>query len=80
VDPETPVKVSRVSSARQVANRNLAVGFLLGALLVGGLAGWFLALTDATAGLPPCATEDSSHCYWDADTRGNGLGHDVVNP
>lgn len=24
--------------------------------------------------MPPCATEDSSACYWDASTRGNGLG------
>lgn len=29
--------------------------------------------------LPPCATEDSENCYWDADTMGNGEGHDVVN-
>lgn len=30
--------------------------------------------------LPPCPTEDSTGCYWDADTMGNGLGHDVVTP
>lgn len=30
--------------------------------------------------LPPCATEDSTHCYWDASTMGNGLGSDVVSP
>jgi uncharacterized protein YfaQ (DUF2300 family) len=30
--------------------------------------------------LPPCKTEDSSHCYWDAETQGNGQGNDVVNP
>lgn len=29
--------------------------------------------------LPACASEDSEHCYWDADTMGNGRGHDVVN-
>jgi len=30
--------------------------------------------------LPPCPEEDSPNCYWDASERGNGLGHDVVNP
>lgn len=24
--------------------------------------------------LPPCQTEDSDNCYWDADTMGNGTG------
>lgn len=28
--------------------------------------------------LPPCATEDSTGCYWDADTMGNGMGNDLV--
>ena len=28
--------------------------------------------------LPPCATEDSVGCYWDAETMGNGSGVDVV--
>lgn len=30
--------------------------------------------------LPPCATEDSEGCVWDASEQGNGKGHDVVNP
>lgn len=30
--------------------------------------------------LPPCPTEDSVQCYWDASTSGNGLGQGVVNP
>jgi hypothetical protein len=25
-------------------------------------------------GLPPCATEDSDNCYWDATAHGNGRG------
>lgn len=29
--------------------------------------------------LPPCVTEDSDACYWDASEHGNGAGHDVVN-
>lgn len=28
--------------------------------------------------LPPCPTEDSEGCYWDADTMGNGEGDDIV--
>lgn len=28
--------------------------------------------------LPPCATEDSTNCYWDASQQGNGLGTDSV--
>lgn len=29
--------------------------------------------------LPPCEQEDSENCYWDASTRGNGLGSSFVN-
>lgn len=29
--------------------------------------------------LPPCLTEDSIGCRWDASDQGNGQGHDVVN-
>ncbi|QNL30071.1 hypothetical protein SEA_CASEND_104 [Microbacterium phage Casend] len=29
--------------------------------------------------LPPCLTEDSDNCVWDASEQGNGEGHDVVN-
>jgi len=28
--------------------------------------------------IPPCPTEDSDGCYWDASTRGNGLGKSFV--
>ena len=28
--------------------------------------------------LPACATEDSTWCYWDASTRGNGIGTSFV--
>lgn len=36
------------------------------------------ALDDSA--LPPCPTEDSTHCYWDASESGNGLGSDLVHP
>lgn len=52
----------------------LAVGLIVGSLVSG------LAHDLLTPSLPPCATEDSSQCYWDADTMGNGLGSDVVAP
>lgn len=28
--------------------------------------------------LYPCQSEDSTGCYWDGDTMGNGIGHDYV--
>ena len=32
-----------------------------------------------TLSLPPCPTEDSSDCYWDAAKMGNGQGVSFVN-
>ncbi len=29
--------------------------------------------------LPPCLTEDSANCYWDAKSRGNGRGRSFVD-
>lgn len=29
--------------------------------------------------IPPCATEDSDFCAWDATTRGNGLGRSFIS-
>lgn len=37
-----------------------------------------LILTLALTLTTPCATEDSSNCYWDA-ARGNGTGHSFVD-
>lgn len=54
----------------------LAVGALLGVLLCWGV----IIATDQPEALPPCATEDSTGCYWDADTMGNGEGHSFVAP
>lgn len=28
--------------------------------------------------IPPCETEDSNNCYWDAETRGNGQGRSFI--
>lgn len=40
----------------------------------------WISLTMTYGTLPPCPTEDSVHCYWDATTQGNGHGTSVVNP
>ena len=46
---------------------------------IGALLGIGLVLHPGQgATLPPCATEDETGCYWDAQTMGNGRGHDVV--
>lgn len=43
------------------------------------LAGYVLAVNPPCPNcLPPCPTEDSSYCYWDASERGNGLGRDFI--
>ncbi len=51
---------------------------VLALLAVSFHAGW-VAGQESDNRLPECKYEDSRHCYWDADTRGNGLGNDVVN-
>lgn len=28
---------------------------------------------------PPCATEDSTNCYWDANVQGNGQGNSFID-
>lgn len=33
-----------------------------------------LTLPTSTPELPPCPTEDSVSCYWDAQQHGNGIG------
>lgn len=38
-----------------------------------------LAFSTATATLPPCQFEDSTNCYWDATTMGNGTGTSFID-
>jgi hypothetical protein len=60
----------------------LAVGILFALLTLWALEIASLQASERTVNeqstLPPCPTEDSTGCYWDADTMGNGRGHDVV--
>lgn len=63
------------------ALKRVSVALLAALALAAGIAGGTLtryAIEDAT--LPPCPTEDSTGCYWDASESGNGLGNDVVTP
>jgi hypothetical protein len=52
---------------------------LVAAIIVWGVV-IIASLTDSPGeSLPPCATEDSEGCYWDAETMGNGVGNDYVS-
>jgi hypothetical protein len=70
----------------QRALRSTLIGALVIAILALGISTVVLAfaaqnvISGQTEGplLPPCVTEDSDNCYWDADTRGNGQGNDIV--
>lgn len=52
--------------------------------LISFIASLFIILSGAisaqafTPSLPPCATEDSVSCFWDATTMGNGQGSSFV--
>lgn len=52
----------------------IAVILVIAALFAGHLAG-----AQHASGLPPCVTEDSTDCYWDADVMGNGYGRSFVD-
>lgn len=49
----------------------LATAFILAST------GSFAADNEAT--LPPCEAEDSTNCFWDATTRGNGKGQSFID-
>lgn len=58
---------------------NIIIGLVIGVMCAGmGVWGASIALEKQEQRLPPCATEDSDNCYWDADTMGNDQGHDSV--
>lgn len=48
---------------------------IAGAILAYGMMTWAVTVADEPGGhLPPCSTEDSDDCRWDADRQGNGAG------
>jgi len=58
---------------------NIIIGLVVGALCAGmGVWGANIGFDHLEDRLPPCQTEDSNNCYWDAQTMGNGQGHDSV--
>lgn len=58
----------------------IVVGLILLAY-VAILAGAMIMPLSVQHSLPPCATEDSDNCHWDARTQGNGhgLSFDVID-
>lgn len=62
----------------RVARANLVFIAIL-CLTAGVASGIILAKPlDTTIQLPPCATEDSGDCYWQADQSGNQIGASFV--
>jgi hypothetical protein len=59
--------------------------FLIAAAVIGGLALIASPFVPSRSEvehpqpLPACVAEDSTNCYWDADSRGNGQGRSFVN-
>lgn len=43
------------------------------------IAATLFALNSALHPLAPCATEDSTDCYWDASQHGNGQGESFID-
>lgn len=55
--------------------RLLVVALALG--IIAGIASW--SHDRALENMPSCVTEDApGPCYWDADTRGNGMGMSFI--
>jgi hypothetical protein len=54
-------------------NKHEAFATFLVCLAVFGFTLWGVNIASDKV-LPPCPTEDSDNCYWDADTMGNGIG------
>jgi len=59
---------------RYIAN---VLGFV-GALVLAAVLGVLVAAVPFLATLPPCATEDSVNCYWNATSQGNGEGESFI--
>jgi hypothetical protein len=59
---------------------NLAIALFVITDSAQWLASWVAPERHISEGplLEPCPTEDSTDCYWDADTMGNGRGNDLV--
>lgn len=60
--------------------RSVVRATLVTAVLVGGYA-YALSPSPVQGGVsfPACATEDSTNCFWNADTMGNGTGNSFID-
>lgn len=56
-----------------LAQRRIRTAVRVGLVFAILTAGYVWALT------PSCATEDSTNCYWDANTQGNGQGRSFID-
>lgn len=63
-----------MTRASRLAIRALA--FAVGFSIMAGT----LYATGIVRDLPPCPTEDSAGCYWDASQMGNGEGVNLWTP
>jgi hypothetical protein len=73
VHPRLRVRWTAVGVMLLVAVSSASTGVLIGVTVT-------LNAQTSSNMLLPCLTEDSTGCYWDAETMGNGRGHDVVTP
>lgn len=58
-----------------------AVRLVVVATLLGGGYAYALSPSPVQGGLdiPACITEDSTNCFWDAHTTGNGTGNSFID-
>lgn len=66
--------VDSLSTARRARRAWVAVALACVHAVGMGVSPATVSPEPAYAALPPCATEDSASCYWDASARGNGEG------
>lgn len=71
--------VTRRARVRYTPNWLKAIYAVLITFLVVIIAALILSPVPEDNTLPPCKSESDTSCYWDADTQGNGRGHDFVN-
>lgn len=80
-EPRVVVNWAATATAVVAFGLGLAVGVVITATLLSRvMMDADSSLNMGPQGLPPCVTEDSVGCYWDAQTMGNRLGSDVVAP
>ncbi|WNO27760.1 membrane protein [Microbacterium phage Huwbert] len=54
--------------------KNIVAAVIVAGSIFGVVAMAGAVIDEGIEELPPCATEDSDNCYWDASVQGNGEG------